>query len=117
MRNRTEGLSFLYLAVLPSAAPSVLRASSRFNQSSVRSTGHSSRENVTHHNELFQQAAISSLFDPTTQAGLAALSQEIDRQAQMIAYSNSFLVIALAALIMAPLPLFVTKRRVLKGGC
>jgi len=115
-RNRTEGLSFLYLLFYFGSAIGVACI---FAFQSKLGQIHRAQlaENVTHHNELFQQAAISSLFDPTTQAGLAALSQEIDRQAQMIAYSNSFLVIALAALIMAPLPLFVTKRRVLKGGC
>ena len=109
-RYRTEGLSFLYLLFYFGSAIGVACI---FAFQAKLGQIHRSQlaENVTHHNELFDEANISSIFNPSTQAGLAALSQEIDRQAQMIAYSNSFLVIAIVALLMAPLPLLVTRHR------
>ena len=109
-RYRTEGLSFLYLLFYFGSAVGVACI---FAFQAKLGQIHRAQlaENITHHNETFDQVEVSSLFDPDTQMGLAALSQEIDRQAQMIAYSNSFLIIAVVALIMAPLPLLVTKQR------
>ena len=109
-RYRTEGLSFLYLLFYFGSAIGVACI---FAFQAKLGQIHRAQlaENVTYDNELFDQSAIALVFDPTTQRGLAALSLEIDRQAQMIAYSSSFLFIAIAALLMAPLPLLVTRRR------
>jgi len=108
-RYRTEGLSFLYLLFYFGSAVGV--ACIFAMQAKLAQVNRAQLvENVTHHNERFGLADMASVWDATTQSGLAAISAEINRQAQMIAYSNSFLIIAVTALVMAPLPLLVTRR-------
>lgn len=62
---------------------------------------------VTPFNELFRRASPAELWDLTEAADLAALQVEITRQATMIAYNNSFLVVAIVLAILIPfIPLF-----------
>ena len=64
-------------------------------------------ESVTPLNELFRHAGPTGLWDLTEASDLASLQIEITRQATMIAYNNSFLVVAIILVVLVPLiPLF-----------
>ena len=52
---------------------------------------------------------MANSIDLDSPSGLAALSAEISRQAQLIAYVNSYLCIAVAAALVLPLILLLRK--------
>lgn len=68
-------------------------------------------EGVTVYNQNFQIPSVSRFWDIETAQGLAAISNEISRQATMIGYLNSFAFFAATAAIAMPLLLFVKKRK------
>lgn len=68
-------------------------------------------ENVSPYNELMHSPAMPELWDLNERAGLAALDYEITRQAMMIAYNNSFLVMAIMAAALMPLALMFGRPR------
>ena len=61
-------------------------------------------------NELFRGGVGSGLWSITDSSGLAAIEHEITRQATMIAYNNSFLVIALSMAALIPFILLFRHR-------
>ena len=63
-------------------------------------------EHVNPFNELLRYPEISRVWDIAEIEGLAMLDLEITRQAAMIAYNNSFLMIALGAALLLPITLF-----------
>ena len=103
-RYRTEGLSFLYLLFYFGSAIGVA-AIFAFQSKSIQINRSVLVENITPFNEMLR-ASSWSLDSP---ASLAAISREIDRQAQTIAYSNTFLIIAMTALLMLPLILMIRR--------
>ena len=62
-------------------------------------------EHVNPYNELLNYPEISSIWNIAETEGLALLDLEIGRQAAMIAYNNSFLMITLGAAMLLPLTL------------
>lgn len=68
-------------------------------------------EGVTAYNQNFQIPSVSRLWNTETAQGLAAISSEINRQATMIGYLNSFAFFALTAAIAMPLMLLIKKRK------
>ena len=68
-------------------------------------------ENVTLTNERLRQAQIPESWDLNTQSGLAALAEEITRQAQLIAYINAFLAVGVVAALIVPVIFLLKKPR------
>ena len=66
-------------------------------------------EHVTRFNPLLQFPQITRFWDIRTVAGLAALDQEVTRQAAMIAYLNDFKLMMIVTLTAIPLLLLVRK--------
>ena len=106
-RYRTEGLSFLYLLFYFGSAIGVAGIFA-FQSKSIQINRSVLVEYITPFNETLRS---SGAWDADSQAGLAAISMEINRQAQIIAYSNTFLIIAVSALLMLPLILMINRAR------
>ncbi len=68
-------------------------------------------ENVTPFNELWRYTALRGNWSLAELDGLVAINSEIARQAAMIAYNNSFLLIAILTAATAPLLLVFRQRR------
>lgn len=68
-------------------------------------------EHVTPYNRNFQMPAVADTWNTETVQGLAAISGEINRQATMIGYLNSFAFFAITAAIAMPLMLLLKKRK------
>ena len=68
-------------------------------------------ENVTLTNERLRQSGIPESWDLNTQSGLAALAEEVTRQAQLIAYINAFLAVGVVAALIVPLIFLLKKPR------
>ena len=66
-------------------------------------------ENVSLTSERLRQLPLPQSLDLNTPSGLAGIASEINRQAELIAYLNSFLVIGLVAAASIPLVLIVRK--------
>ena len=62
---------------------------------------------VSPYNELFRLPQIKELWDLADRSALAAIQSEIARQAEMIAFNNNFLLIALLLVAVIPLIMFV----------
>ena len=73
-------------------------------------------EHVSPYNELMHSPALPELWDLGERTGLAALDHEITRQAMMIAYNNSFLVMAAMAAALLPLALLFGRLRAQAPG-
>lgn len=67
-------------------------------------------ENINPFNELLRGSANIDRWGLSEPGGLAAIQQEIARQATMIAYNNSFLAIALIMLVLIPFLLLFRRR-------
>jgi DHA2 family multidrug resistance protein len=67
-------------------------------------------ENITPYPEMAALAQVSGLWSLDTVPGLTALGSEINRQAMMIGYSNSFAMYAFVAFVSIPLMLLVKIR-------
>lgn len=104
-RYRTEGLAFLYLLFYFGSAIGVA-AIFAFQSKSIQVNRSALVENITLFNETLR---LPGGWDVDSPAGLAAISLEIDRQAQIIAYSNTFLIISVTALLMLPLIMMVSR--------
>ena len=70
---------------------------------------------MTPFNELLRYPEISRIWDIAETEGLAMLDLEIARQAAMIAYNSSFLMIALGGALLLPLTLLFRPSRRLAG--
>ena len=68
-------------------------------------------EHVTPYNRNFQIPSVVDRWNTDTVQGLAAISGEIDRQATMIGYLNSFAFFAVTAAIAMPLLLLIKKKK------
>lgn len=68
-------------------------------------------ENVSPFNEVMRYSSVMGLWNPESLPGLAALSREISRQADMIGYTNAFLMYTLVCFGAAPFLFFVKIRR------
>ncbi len=68
-------------------------------------------EQVTSFNKNFQIPSVAGIWNTETAQGLAAISGEINRQATMIGYLNSFAFFAATAAIAMPLMLLIKKRK------
>ena len=68
-------------------------------------------EHVSPFNEVMRFPSVMGLWNPETLPGLAALSREIARQADMIGYTNAFLMYTLVCLGAAPFLVFVKIKR------
>jgi DHA2 family multidrug resistance protein len=66
-------------------------------------------EHVNPFNELFGSPKVPEVWDIAEASGLAALDHEVTRQAMMIAYNNSFLLMTLMAAALLPMA-FVFRR-------
>ena len=55
------------------------------------------------------RAALPSMFDPSTPAGITALNAEITRQATMVAYVDDFRLMFFMTIICMPMLLFMRK--------
>ena len=104
-RYRTEGLAFLYLLFYFGSAIGVA-AIFAFQSKSIQVNRSALVENITLFNETLR---LPGGWDVDSPAGLAAISLEIDRQSQIIAYSNTFLIISVTALLMLPLIMMISR--------
>jgi len=68
-------------------------------------------EQVTPFNKNFQIPSVTAIWDLETIRGMAAVSAEVNRQATMIGYLNSFAFFALTAVIAMPLIFLIKKRK------
>ena len=66
-------------------------------------------ENVSITSERLRQLPLPNSLDPNTPSGLASIAAEVARQAELIAYLNSFLAIGLVAAASIPLVVVVKK--------
>ena len=69
-------------------------------------------ETVSPFNELLRYRLSTDAWDITEQTGLSALDNEVTRQALMIAYNNSFLLVALALFTLIPFIILFRRPRV-----
>ena len=96
-----QGFAFYYLAfdvgsAIGTAAVIGLHARhSQINRSVLT-------ENITQFTEPAQFGALQDVWSLTEQAGLASLAKEVSRQATMIAFNNSFMVIGVVMLSLIP---------------
>lgn len=72
-------------------------------------------EFISPFNETLSSSAIPSLWDTETLTGLAAMGGEINRQAAMIGYLNSFGLFTLASVVVLPLILLVRVPKIREG--
>jgi len=72
-------------------------------------------QHVTAVNRVFENPAIAQFWNPTTDAGRAALDAVITQQAQIIAYIDDFKLLMIATLLVIPL-LIVFKQAPGGGG-
>ena len=68
-------------------------------------------EHITPFNELIRFETVTGLWSIESLSGLVAISNEIDRQAQMIGYSNAFWLYTFACVVAMPLLLLVRVQR------
>jgi len=73
-------------------------------------------EHVNPFNELFQYPAIAEIWDLAEASALAALDHEVTRQAAMIAYNNSFVLLAIGTAALIPTVFFFRPTRPGAGG-
>jgi len=73
-------------------------------------------EHVNPFNELFQYPAIAEIWDLAEASALAALDHEVTRQAAMIAYNNSFVLLAIGTAVLIPTVFFFRPTRPGAGG-
>ncbi len=109
-RVRDQGVSLYYLnfdigASIGTAAIIGLHARhSQINRATLS-------EFVNPFNEALCGAAVPDTWSIAEASGLAALENEVTRQATMIAYNNSFLVISLTVIALIPILLLFRHRR------
>lgn len=105
-RFRNDGVALFFLmsnlgtATGTAAIFNFVTRSMRINRSVIT-------EHLTVYNQLFQSGGMPRLWNLRTTSGLAAIDAEVVRQAAIIAYTNSFYLIALVTLAVLPLALFV----------
>ena len=73
-------------------------------------------EHVNPFNELFQYPSIAKIWDLAEAGALAALDHEVTRQAAMIAYNNSFVLLAIGTAALIPTVFFFRPTRPGAGG-
>ena len=73
-------------------------------------------EHVNPFNELFQYPSIAEIWDLAEAGALAALDHEVTRQAAMIAYNNSFVLLAIGTAALIPTVFFFRPTRPGAGG-
>ena len=73
-------------------------------------------EHVNPYNALFDYPAIAEIWDLAEASALAALDHEITRQAAMIAYNNSFLLLAIGTATLLPTVFFFRPTKPGAGG-
>jgi DHA2 family multidrug resistance protein len=66
---------------------------------------------VTPYGMMMQAPWLPSFWSPATQTGVAALNEEVTRQASAIAYVDDFLLMMWVTLLAAPLLLLLRKPR------
>ena len=104
----TEAITFMFLLFNLGSAFGVAAVFAFYTR--VVQVNHSVlAEHVMTNKEVFQLPDARQVWDPTSTAGLAELAAEISRQAELIAYLNSFLAIGLTAAAILPLVLLVRK--------
>jgi DHA2 family multidrug resistance protein len=104
----TEALTFLFLVTNTGKALGV--AGIFVLHTRLQQINHAVlSENVSLTNERLRQLAIPESWDLASPGGLASLSIEVDRQAELIAYLNDFLVIGIICLCILPLIAFLKR--------
>ncbi len=102
---KTEGMALYYTVLFTGSTIGIaliVAVLTRMNQVAHSVIG----AHVNPFNERFRVLALPESWDPGSTDGLIALENEVARQAQMIAYSDSFLAAALIALAGIPMALF-----------
>ncbi len=102
VRLKTEGLAVFYTVLFTGATigiAAIVAVLTRMTQVAHAVVG----AHVNPFSERFRLLAPPEIWDRGEIAGLAALEQEVMRQAEMIAYSDSFLVAALIPIAALPL--------------
>ncbi len=102
VRLKTEGLAVFYTVLFTGATigiAAIIAVLTRMTQVGYGVVG----AHINPFNERFRLLALPEIWDRAEIAGLAALEKEVMRQAQMIAYSDTFLVAALIPLVALPL--------------
>ncbi len=116
VRLKTEGFAVYYTVLFSGATIGIaviVAVLTRMTQVAHAVVG----AHINPFNESFRLLPVPDIWDRSELAGLAALEREVTRQAQMIAYSDSFLVAALIPLAVLPLVfLFRTPKREIAEG-
>ena len=109
-RVQDQGFAFFYLsfdvgsAIATAVIVGLFARYARINHSVLA-------EHVSPFSELIRTLPLPEAWSLSETSGLAALEDEVSRQATMIAYNNSFLMIALAMAAMIPLVLLFRHER------
>ena len=113
-RVQDQGFAFFYLSFDVGSAigtAAIIGAHARLSQ-----INHSVlAEHISPQRELLGAAPLAEAWALSDPGGLAALQGEVSRQAAMIAYNNSFLVVALALAAMIPMIALFRYRRPGRG--
>lgn len=104
----TEAITFMFLTFNVGSAIGVAAIFSLHTQLSQANRA-VLVENISATSEALKMPFVADMFNLETSGGLAALSAEISRQASLIAYLNSYLVIAISAAMVLPLLLLLKK--------
>ena len=102
VRLKTEGLALFYTVLFTGATigiAAIVSVLTRMTQVARAVVG----AHVNPFSERFRLMTVPDIWDRAETAGLAALEREVMRQAEMIAYSDSFLATALISLAALPL--------------
>ena len=107
-RLHTEGITFMFLVFNMGSALGVA-AVFALHTRLIQINRSVLVEHVTETNELLRTPSAPVEWDLQTQSGLASVSAEVSRQAQMIAYVDSYLAIGIAAALVIPLIALIKK--------
>ncbi len=102
---KTEGLAIYYTVLFSGATigiAAIVAVLTRMGQVAHSVVG----AHINPFNERFRLLALPETWDLNNLEGLAALQREVARQAEMIAYADSFLAAAIIALVALPLAFF-----------
>ncbi len=103
-RLKTEGFALYYTVLFTGATigiAAIVTVLTRMSQAAHLIVG----AHINPYNKRFRYLEFPDTWDPTEVEGLLALEQEVQRQAEMIAYNDAFLAAALISLVGIPLAL------------
>jgi DHA2 family multidrug resistance protein len=114
-RLQAEGYAIFYLQFDIGSAVGVASVMA-IHTSQTQATHAMLAEHVNPFNELFDYPAVTKIWDLAETSALAALDHEVTRQAAMIAYNNSFVLLAAGTAALIPTVFFFRPPKHRAGG-